>query len=68
MTIQLYHELVKNVLSILAQVQNYQLHLTQILLSILTTPSNNMTGKFSYTKTMEKKLKRRQRDEGKRRS
>jgi hypothetical protein len=38
MTIQLYHDLVKNLLSILAQVQNYQLHLTQIILSILTTP------------------------------
>jgi hypothetical protein len=37
MTTQLYHYLVKNLLSILAQVQNCQLHLTQILLSILTT-------------------------------
>jgi hypothetical protein len=29
MTTPLYHDLVKNILSILAQVQNYQLHLTQ---------------------------------------
>jgi hypothetical protein len=40
MAIQLYHDIVKNLLPILAQVQNYQLHHTQILLSILTTPSN----------------------------
>jgi hypothetical protein len=29
MITQLYHDLVKNPISILAQVQNYQLHLTQ---------------------------------------
>jgi hypothetical protein len=29
MTIQLYHDLLKNLLSVLTQVQNYQLHLTQ---------------------------------------
>jgi hypothetical protein len=40
MITQLYHDLVKNLLSILAQVQTNQLHLSLILLSILTTPSN----------------------------
>jgi hypothetical protein len=29
LTIQLHHDLVKNLLSILCQVQNYKLHLTQ---------------------------------------
>jgi hypothetical protein len=34
----LYHDLVKNLLATLTQVQNYQLHLTQILLSIFDYP------------------------------
>jgi hypothetical protein len=46
-------------------VQNYQLHLTQILLSILTTPIQLYDIEVSHIKAMEKKLKRRQEDEGK---
>jgi putative cell wall-binding protein len=49
----------------LCQVQNYQLHLTQILLSILTTPIQLYDIEVSHIKTMEKKLKRRQGVEGK---
>jgi hypothetical protein len=68
MTTQPYHDLVKNQLSILSQVQNYQLHLIQNSSKYLTTPIQLYDIEVSHIKTMEKELKRRQGVEGKTRS
>jgi hypothetical protein len=65
MTTQLYHDLVKNLLSILNQVQNYQLHLTQNSSKYFDYPIQHYGIEVSHIKTMEKKLKRRQGVEGK---
>jgi hypothetical protein len=68
MITQLYHNLVKIYSQILAQVQNYQLHLTQNSSKYFDYSIQQYNIEVFPIKTMEKKSKGRQGVEGKTRS